>query len=241
MTVKDLSKHFAGSVALDRLSFDVHAGEVIGLIGANGAGKTTTLKCLLGLLKPSHGAAQVMGHDCTHDARRVKSSVGYTADEPRFYDFLSGRETIQFVIHARSLNADASWKTAEELVAQLELGPQLDMATGSYSLGMKKKLAVVCALLHRPRVLLLDEPTNGLDPVAARQVRELIRREAVAGAAVLVSTHLLDMAEQLCDRLLLLQRGRAIALAAPAQLRKLAALPNGASLEDVIVRLMDRS
>ncbi len=238
VSVTALGKRFSGVTALNGLDLELRAGEVVGLLGPNGAGKTTTLKLLLGLLRPSQGSARILGFDCTHDSQRVKQQIGFMPDEPHFYDFLTGKETLDFVIGVRELDARAAWAALDATVALLDFAPQLGALTSSYSLGMKKKLALLCALVHRPPVLLLDEPTNGLDPPTALRVRELLRREAAAGAAVLLSTHLLDMAERMCDRLLVIHRGRSIGAGSADALRAQAGLAPEASLEEAFLKLV---
>jgi len=238
VSVSQLGKRFSGFVALESLTFELCAGEVVGLLGPNGAGKTTTLKLLLGLLRPSAGQARILGFDCTQDALRVKERVGFTPDEPQFYDFLTGRETLDFAISTRGLPPQAAWEGLSATIELFEFEAQLAALTSSYSHGMKKKLALLCALVHRPRVLLLDEPTNGLDPKTALRVRELLRREAAAGATVLVSTHLLDMAERMCDRLIVMDHGRMIGTGSAAALRAQAGIPADASLEDAFFKLV---
>jgi ABC-2 type transport system ATP-binding protein len=238
VSVHALGKRFSGAVALDALDLSIYPGEVVGLLGPNGAGKTTTLKVLLGLLKPSSGHASVLGLDCTRDSHEVKERIGYMPDEPQFYDFLTGHETLDFVIGVRAIAG--AWEGLKELVELLDFEPQLSAMTASYSLGMKKKLALLCALVHRPRVLLLDEPTNGLDPPTALRVRELLRREAQRGVAVLLSTHMLDMADRMCDRMLIIDRGRTIALGTRAEVRAQAAVADDATLEDAFFALVGR-
>src|SRR4051812_6504288 len=238
LSVVDLSKSFSGSHALDALHFELHAGEVVGLLGPNGAGKTTTLKLLLGLLRPSRGKATILGLDCTQESQRVKERIGFTPDEPQFYDFLTGRETLDFVISARGLDGVAAWHTLDEIVRKLDFATQLGALTASYSHGMKKKLALLCALVHRPRVLLLDEPTNGLDPPTAHRVRELLRKEAEAGATVLLPTHLLDMADRMCDRVFVIDHGRMIGAGTPAEVRAHAGVPASATLEEAFFQLV---
>ena len=234
-----LGKDFAGTAALVGLTCTVRPGEVVGLLGQNGAGKTTTMKLVLGLLKPSRGTATVhvggVTLDCTRDVREVKERLGYSPDEPSFYDFLSGRETLDFVRNVRGL---APSDDIEALVATLELGFVLDAPTASYSHGTKKKLALLLALAHAPQLLLLDEPTNGLDPPTAARVRRLLRERAAAGAAVVVSTHLLEMADALCDRMLVLHGGQLIAEGSPAEVRVRAGVPATASLEDAFLTLV---
>ena len=234
-----LGKDFGGRAALVELSCAVRPGEVVGLLGPNGAGKTTTMKLVLGLLKPSRGAATVhVGGamlDCTRDAREVKERLGYSPDEPSFYDFLSGRETLDFVRNVRGIEGEGD---LEALVATLDLASVLDAPTASYSHGTKKKLALLLALAHEPQLLLLDEPTNGLDPPTAARVRRLLRERAAAGAAVVVSTHLLEMADVLCDRMLVLHGGRLIAEGSPALVRARAGVAPTASLEDAFLTLV---
>jgi ABC-2 type transport system ATP-binding protein len=241
VSVVGLSKRFSGRTVLDALDFELQPGEVVGLLGPNGAGKTTTLKLLLGLLRPSAGRASILGLDCTHDSLRVKQRIGFTPDEPQFYDFLTGKESLDFVISARGLDPVAAWGGLDAVVDSLEFAPQLGALTATYSHGMKKKLALLCALVHRPRVLLLDEPTNGLDPPTALRVRELLRREAASGGVVLLSTHLLDAADRMCDRMLVIHGGRKIAAGTAADVRGQAGVSADATLEDAFLKLVDAS
>lgn len=238
LSVVGLSKEFSGAAALAELDLSVSAGEVVGLLGPNGAGKTTTLKVLLGLLRPTRGSASVQGLDCMRDARAVKEQVGFMPDEPQFYDYLTGRETLDFVIGARGLDRDGSWAFLDALAETLEVGTHLRALTSTYSLGTKKKLALLCALAHRPRVLLLDEPTNGLDPPTAHKVRVLLRQQAEQGAGVLLSTHLLEMAERMCDRMYVIHRGRKVAAGTAAQVRAQAGVSEDASLESAFFSLV---
>jgi ABC-2 type transport system ATP-binding protein len=238
LEARDLSKQFGQTQALTKLSFEIRAGEITGLLGPNGAGKTTALRLLVGLLRPTSGSAQVLGFDCTSNANDVKRRIGYSPDEPAFYNFLTGREILEFVMRMRGLDAQESWIHLDRLVGLLDFDEALDALTSSYSHGMKKKLALLLALAHNPRVLLLDEPTNGLDPPSAQKVRELLTERARAGGSILVSTHLLDLADRLCSRVLILHRGRLIAEGAPSDLRQRAALPADASLEDSFLKLV---
>ena len=239
VSVVDLAKRFGPTEALAGLSCELRAGEVVGLLGPNGAGKTTTLKLLLGMLRPTAGSAAVLGLDCATQSREVKARIGYCPDEPAFYDFLTGRETVDFAIEIRGLERAPAWSRLEPLFASLDLTRELDLLVSGYSLGMKKKLAILAALVHDPRVLILDEPTNGLDPPTAAHVRTLLRELASErGTAVLLSTHLLDMAARLCDRLLVLNWGRLVAQGTVAELRERAELGQEALLEEAFLAIV---
>ncbi|HVY30231.1 MAG TPA: ABC transporter ATP-binding protein [Polyangiaceae bacterium] len=233
-----LAKQFGAKLAVDNLSVKLTAGEIVGLLGPNGAGKTTTLKILLGMLRPSHGSAFVLGHDSTSQAVAIKQRVGYSPDEPSFYDFLTGRETLEFVTQVRGGNANDTFRTLEPMIQALELAPDLDRFVAGYSLGMKKKLALLVAMAHSPRLLLLDEPTNGLDPPSAVKIRKHLQELAASGVTVVLSTHLLDMADKLCTRVLLMDHGRLIFDGAPSAARDAAALSPEASLEDAFLKLV---
>lgn len=238
LDVASLGKDYGPVTALKSLDCRVEAGEIVGLLGPNGSGKTTTMKLLMGLLRPSRGKASFAGIDCTHDSRRVKARVGYMPDEPSFYDFLTGRETIDFAVAVRGVGRDVAWTYLEPVVARIEAGAILDSPVGGYSHGTKKKLALLLALAHRPSLLLLDEPTNGLDPPTAVRVRALLREIAVTGVAAIVSTHLLDMADVLCDRVLVLHRGSLVAQGTTREVRAQAGVSESASLEDAFLELV---
>ncbi len=238
LDVTGLGKTYGAVVALQTLDCRVAEGEIVGLLGPNGSGKTTTMKLLMGMLRPSRGSARFAGLDCTHDARRVKERVGYMPDEPSFYDFLTGRETVDFAISVRGLEHAPSWRRLDPIVTRIEAEDVLDQPVGGYSHGTKKKLALLLALVHKPRLLLLDEPTNGLDPPTAVRVRGLLREVAESGVAVIVSTHLLDMADQLCDRVLVLHRGALVAQGTTREVRAQASVPEDASLEHAFLELV---
>ncbi|HEY2408544.1 MAG TPA: ABC transporter ATP-binding protein [Polyangiaceae bacterium] len=233
-----LSKEFGPNRAVSELSIRVGAGEIVGLLGPNGAGKTTTLKLLLGMLRPTRGRASVLGFDCTTHAIEIKARVGYSPDEPSFYDFLTGRETLEFVTHVRRGVSSETFARLEPVIAALEFEADLDRFTASYSLGMKKKLALLVALAHAPRLLLLDEPTNGLDPPSAVKIRRKLQELAGEGVTVVLSTHLLDTADKLCTRVVLMDHGRLIFDGAPRAARDVAGLAGEASLEDAFLKLV---
>ena len=235
--LQSLRKNFGGHCAVDRLSLTVHKGEILALLGPNGAGKTTTIRMLMGILSPSSGAAQVCGLDCFQERSRVMQHVGYLPDEPMFYEHLSGGEIVRLCGTMRGMPDDEIVERTEALAQRLSFADALDEYAVNYSMGMRKKLALACAMLHRPDVLLLDAPTNGLDPGATRALLDLVREMAEAGTAVFYSTHLLEQADKLCDRVAILHRGKLAALGTPAELRQ--DLAEGGSLEDVFFEIAD--
>jgi ABC-2 type transport system ATP-binding protein len=233
-----LSKTYGEFRALESLSLEVAPGEVFGLLGPNGAGKTTLIRILMGLLMASSGQASILGLDCFGDRVQLKRHIGYLADTPFFYDHLTGWELIRFIAEMHDLSPAQTTERAEKLLTELQLAGAANDFVTSYSLGMKKKMALVLALIHEPRVLILDEPTTGLDPHASQQVRQLIRKYADSGRTVLLSTHWLDMAESICDRVGIIHLGRLVASGTPAALRAQRAQGHrDASLEDVFFQL----
>lgn len=231
LSVSGLVKRYGAFTAVADLSLQVPAGTILALLGPNGAGKTTAIRMLIGQLRPSAGSATVAGLDCFADRDQVMRLTGYLPDEPVFHDYLTGRELLGFVGGLHGLTSADLRSRAEPLVARLELGSALDDYAVNYSRGMKKKLALAMALLHRPRLLILDEPANGLDPYAARELLALVREQAAEGATVVFSTHLLEQAERISDRAAILAQGRLVAEGAIAELRQRAAA--GGSLEEV--------
>ncbi len=232
LSIEGLTKQYGSFCAVQDLSFEVGGGEIFALLGPNGAGKTTTLKMLMGVLKPTSGQARICGHDCFAERPEVMRHVGYLPDEPVFHDFLRGREILQFVGEMHGLSAKEIRQRAGALTERLTLDEALEEFAVNYSKGMKKKLALTCALLHDPEVLLLDEPTNGLDPYATRTMHEVLRERSATGQTVLFSTHLLDQAERLCHRVAIVYQGR---MAALGTLEDLRAQRNrgGSSLEEI--------
>lgn len=242
--VQGLSKRFApdAPAAVEDLSFDVRPGEIVGFVGENGAGKTTTLRLLIGLLRPSGGRAAICGHDCQHDPLAVRAVTGFAADEPFLYDFLTPLEHVRFLCELRGLPVPEALSRARQLFFRLGLPEGLhDAPTLQLSLGNRKKVVLGLSLCHRPRVLLLDEPTNALDPEVARRFRLLLDGFVRDGGAVLLSTHLLDMAERLCHRVLMIQKGRRLAMGTVAELRGRCGLSETATLEDLFFALLRTS
>src|SRR3954451_15115458 len=226
-----LTKHYGAFQAVRNLDLEVNSGELFGLLGPNGAGKTTTIGMLMGILQPSAGSARVAGLDCFADRVAVERCVGYLPDEPVFYEYLRGREIIHFVGAMHGLTRGRIEERSQPLVTRLDLADALDEYAANYSRGMKKKLALTCALLHDPALLILDEPTSGLDPAGIRTLHELLGEATAAGKTVFYSTHLLDHAEKLCHRVGILHRGRLALAGTLGQLRE--HLPGSRSLEEV--------
>ena len=234
--VSHLTKSYGPTVALRDVSLTVNTGEVRGLLGPNGSGKSSLMKTIMGLTKPSYGTIQVLGHDVRNTPMEIKKIVGYVPESPRLYEFLTATEYLDFIADVRGLPYVEKKERISRFVDALDLeGKQGDMIS-SYSQGMKQKVAIIGALLHRPRVLLMDEPLNGLDPKSARLVKELIHRLASEGVSVVFSTHILEIAEAICDKLTILQSGRILAEGTSKDLRDSAGLP-GSGLEDVFLKL----
>ncbi|MEM8883905.1 MAG: ABC transporter ATP-binding protein [Planctomycetota bacterium] len=231
VSLHGLSKRYGEFQAVDGITLEVEPGERLALLGPNGAGKTTTIRMLMGILEPSAGTARILGLDCFRDRARVMETVGYLPDEPVFYDYLRGREVLDFVASMRGIPSDVAASRCDSLVERFELGKDLDEYAVNYSKGMKKKLAIICALLHDPALLILDEPTNGLDPYATRLFHELIRERADQGNSVFFSTHLLDQAEKLCHRIGIVDGGKLAAIGPLEDLKE--KLAPGGSLEEI--------
>jgi ABC-2 type transport system ATP-binding protein len=230
-----LHKDYGSLAAVRGLTFAVGKGEVFGFLGPNGAGKTTTIRIMMGILVPSSGRVTVNGFDCQQDRVEVKRQVGYLPDNPMFYDYLRGREILHFVGEMHGLSrAEAQGRTAR-LLGELGLDDAGEDYAVNYSAGMKKKLGLACALIHDPPVLILDEPTNGLDPRAARDLQERLRAAAGLGKTIFLSTHLLDMAQRLCNRVGIIDRGELVAVGPLRQLQE-EVVPGG-SLEEVFLKV----
>lgn len=226
-----LSKAYGAFEAVKDLTFSVSYGQIFALLGPNGAGKTTTIRMLMGILAPTSGSARIEGYDCFRDRVEVKRRVGYLPDEPVFYDYLRGSEIIRFSGEMHGLSRAEIETRTGNLIEQLELSDALEEFAVNYSRGMKKKLALVCALIHDPPVLILDEPTNGLDPFATRQLHQLIKDKSAAGRTVFFSTHLLDQAERIATDIAIMVNGRLAARGTLAELR--ARLSTDSSLEEI--------
>jgi ABC-2 type transport system ATP-binding protein len=230
-----LSKNYGEKKAVNDVSFEVNAGEVFGFLGPNGAGKTTTIKMIVGLLQPSSGMIKIAGHDVQAQPLLTKAATGFVPDTPNLYPKLSGRELFRFVGDLYGLDRRLVEQRGEELLRLFELDQAGDDPLDSYSHGMQQKAALACALIHDPKVLVLDEPTVGLDPRSARLIKDMLLQMAERGAAVFLSTHILEIAERMCDRIGIINKGELIAIGNMEELR---ALGKGeTSLEDIFLSL----
>jgi len=220
LVIEGLGKRYGDFSAIRDLNLQVAAGEMFALLGPNGAGKTTTLRILMGFLKATAGRARIANLDCFEERVALKHIVGYLPDDPSFYDYLRGREIIEFSGSMHGLPRELIQQRSGPLVERLELGEALDDYAVNYSRGMKKKLALVCALLHEPRLLILDEPSSGLDPLATRGLNALLLECQQRGTTILLSSHLLDQVERLCGRMAILAHGSIAAVGTLEELRR---------------------
>ncbi len=223
--------------AVDRLDLTVRAGELYALLGPNGAGKTTTLRMVAGLLRPDAGGVAVFGVDAARDPIAAKRLIAWLPDEPMLYDKLTPLEYLEFVAGLWSVEPEAARSRAEELLRLLELWDHRRERCEGFSRGMKQKTALAGALIHDPRLLILDEPLTGLDAGVARLVKDLLHARVLGGATVILTTHILEVAERLADRIGIIQSGRLLAEGTLAELRRRAG-GEGGTLEDVFLQLV---
>ena len=232
VSVHALRKTFAGKVAVDGIDLEIPRGSFFGLVGPNGAGKTTTLRMITALLRPDGGRAFVGGVDVWREPVRAKAAIGVLPEELHLFDRLTGRELLTYNGLLRGLRADVVARRSEELLGVLDLGAAADTLVVDWSHGMRKKIALAAALLHAPRVLFLDEPFEAIDPVSARTIRSLLERHVESGATVVLSSHVMELVERLCDRVAVMHGGRIVAAGETDAVRR------GRPLEDVFVELV---
>ncbi|YCM46629.1 ABC transporter ATP-binding protein [Verrucomicrobiaceae bacterium 227] len=230
LSIDNLSRYFGEFRAVDQLNLSVGAGEIVGLLGPNGAGKTTTVKMLMGMMRQTSGELSLFGLDCFQERTEVQKRVGYLPDEPNFQSHLRGIELLEFVGKVRGLSPDLIRGHIDTVGEKLGLVDDLGEYAANFSKGMRKKLAFLMATVHKPDLLIMDEPTNGLDPVATRAFLEVVQGYVASGTGVLYSTHLLDQAEKICHRCVIMNRGKLVAEGTVAQLKAASAVT---SLEEV--------
>jgi len=238
--VNHVSKSFGDRRAVATVSFSVQGGEVLGLLGPNGSGKSTLMKTIVGIIKPDTGSIQVLGTDVASDPVAIKGMIGYVPESPRLYEFLSGAEYLDFVADIHGLAKGDRQERIIEFLKALDLEGRENELIHGYSQGMKQKLAIIAALLHHPRVLILDEPLNALDPRSARIVKELLHKFKDNGIPTIFSTHVLEIADAMCDRIIIMEGGRIIAEGTTQELRKKAGTA-GSTLEEIFLKLTGTS
>jgi ABC-2 type transport system ATP-binding protein len=231
--VQNLTRNFNGLRAVDGISFAVEPGEIFGFLGPNGAGKTTTIKILTGQLRPTSGEAQVMGCDVVEEREQLKPQIGVVFDSQNVYEQSSARDNLRF--YARLYRIKRA--RVEEVLAQVDLIDRAGDKVKTYSNGMKQRLVIARALLHKPKVLFLDEPTRGLDPNVAREIRAIVVDLAKQGMTVFLTTHYMEEADQLSDRVAIIDQGCIVALDTPENLKAEYGEDETTTLEDVFVQL----
>lgn len=233
--IRNVSKTYAEKTAVRNLSLSISKGELFAFLGPNGAGKTTTIKMMCGLLFPTSGSITIAGFDLATQSQQARQRISYVPDQPYLYDKLSGREILEFTAKMYGLTPAHASKKIAEVIELFSLGSFIDILTQNYSHGMRQRTVFAAAFLHEPDVLIVDEPTVGLDPHHIRLLKDLLRREADRGVTVFLSTHSLDIAEELADRIGVIHQSRLIAIGDLESLRTNAA--HNGSLEDVFLKL----
>jgi len=239
IVVDRLKKYFGEKKAVDGITFRVHSGEVFGLLGPNGAGKTTTIKVLLGLLEPTEGTARVLGFDPLKDDVVMKQRLGYIAEEPLIYKSLTPFEVFEFIASVRGLDGDKVTALAKEYMESLGALEYMNQNIATLSRGNKQKVQIVSALLHDPTLLIMDDPLLGLDAKTVKVVKEIIELHVKRGGSVIFSTHIMEIAQEICDRIAIINKGIIVGIGTFEELRKQADKA-GASLEDVFLRLTEQ-
>jgi len=233
--IDKLVKTYEGFTAVDELSLHVGAGEILGLVGPNGAGKTSTLRCLAGIIPMTSGTIRICGHDLVEESIAARQQLAFVPDEPHLFDYLTVWD--HMTLFARVYGVPDGEQRATRLLAENDLAEQHLAFPGELSRGMKQKLIISCALLHEPRALIFDEPLTGLDPASMRRTKRTIQKTAAAGASVIVSSHMLHLVEEICDRVLIVQHGKKILEGTLQEIR--AGVPDlavDADLEDIFLR-----
>ena len=234
----ELTKRFGKLAAVERLTMEIESGELFGFLGPNGAGKTTTINMLTGLIRPTSGVASICGYDVQTQSQQAKSITGLMPDTPQLYDTLTGRQFVRLIADLYEVPPKQSEERMESMFDMLDLRDVGGDLIKSYSYGMQKKILLVAVLIHTPRVLFLDEPTSGLDPKSARTVKEMLREQCDLGCTVFMTTHILEIAERVCDRIGIINKGRLVAVGSMNELRKQSAASN-LSLEDIFLDLTE--
>ena len=235
--LENLTRLYGSLAAVQDLNLTVQEGELFGFLGPNGAGKTTTIRMIIGLLRPTRGTVSIAGHDVKQEPLAVKRVVGHLAQTPLLYDRLTGREFLRFMGGLYGLGDEKIAARTEHLLALMDLSDKADQLIESYSGGMRHKIGLCGALLHEPPVLVLDEPLTGMDPYSARRIKDLLQELCRQGSTVFLSTHVLEVAERVCDRVGILDKGRLVAVGTMEALRTQAQSSAETTLEDLFLQL----
>jgi ABC-2 type transport system ATP-binding protein len=237
LEVKSLYKSYRGIPAVEDVSFKLAAGEIVGFLGPNGAGKSTTVKMITGMLRPNDGHVLFDGHDIRDDLVAFRATLGYVPEEAHLYSYLSGLEYLQLVGRLRGMGERRIEAKATSLLELLHLHSWQHTPISSYSKGMRQRVLIAAALLHDPRLLIFDEPLSGLDVVSSRLFKDLLEMLAARGKAILYISHVLEVVEQICQRVIVIAKGRVLADAPPSELTRLTSLPN---LESAFAQLVEQ-
>ncbi len=236
VVLEKVSKRFGDVWAVRELDLMIREGLIYGLLGPNGSGKSTTMKMMLGVLSPDKGRIIIGGVDVAENPIKVRKMMGYVPETPHLYDYLTGIEYLDFIGEIYDVEPEVRRKRIEGFLEAFELKDRGNELIHGYSRGMKQKIALISALLHRPRILILDEPLSGLDPKSARIVKDLLNKLKEDGVTIILSTHILEIADALCDEVAIMYEGRKIAEGRPSELREAAGLP-GSTFEKVFLKL----
>jgi ABC-2 type transport system ATP-binding protein len=237
IAIAGLCKSYGGTLAVDGLSVTVPQGVFFGFLGPNGAGKTTTIKILMGLAQPDSGTVQILGHNLPGDSLQIRRQIGVVPDDTLLFDYLTGSEYLEFVARLYGLPRLTARERAGELLNLFELHENSRKLIGEYSKGMRKRVAMAAALIHRPRLFLMDEPFEGVDAVGARLMKDILLDQVRNGATVFLTSHVLEVVERLCDQVAIINRGKVLTQGTLTDLRAQAALGAG-TLEDIFVNLI---
>lgn len=232
----NVTKKYGDLTAVDSLNLDIRRGEILGLLGPNGSGKSTSMKMMLGLIPPTSGTVNVLGYDVSKNPIEARQRIGYVPESPRIYEFLTALEFLDLTGDIYGMTPDAKKARFQEFVAAFDLEGREGDIISSYSDGMKQKVAIISALMHRPEFLIMDEPLRGLDPKSAKIVKDLLHQLAGQGVTTVISTHVMEIAEAMCDRIAIIYHGRLLALGTMDEVRESAKMP-GSGLEDIFLKL----
>ncbi len=239
ITLENIHKQYGKKKAVDGLSLEIPSGEVFAMLGPNGAGKTTTIKMIAGLLRPTSGQISVCGHDVARDYLEVKKLIGYVPDQPFLYDKLTGLEFLRFLADLYGVNGARRKEEFDRVIDLFSMQEYIGGLTESYSHGMKQRLVLGATLMHRPKVIVVDEPMVGLDPHSSRLVRDIFRKEAESGTTILMSTHVISIAEETARRIGIISRGKLLAAGTREELA--GQTGSDGSLEDIYFRITGTS